>query len=65
MMNIHQKSKEYNRNCDIKNLSPTAETLKALAKSFYISGDRGTAEILIGLAKSTKKNNDKNDISNK
>lgn len=45
-------------------LSPTPETLIALAKIFYISGDRGAAEILLGLAKITDKakklkNNDK------
>ncbi len=36
-------------------LSPTPETLIALAKIFYVSGDREAAEILIGLAKTTKK----------
>lgn len=47
-----------------QNLSPTPETLRSLAKIFYLAGDRAAAEILLGLAKTTEKanikiNNDK------
>lgn len=38
-----------------QHLSPTPETLVVLAKIFYMSGDRGAAEILLGLAKTTEK----------